>query len=96
MAYQVSKEIGACAAVLAGQVDAVILTGGMAHSERLTGFIEERVGFIAPIVRYPGEYEMQSLAENAYEVLCKNSRCLLWSRGRTCLTVLRILRVQYA
>lgn len=81
MAYQVSKEIGACAAVLEGQVDAVILTGGMAHSERLTGFIEERVGFIAPIVRYPGEYEMQSLAENAYEVLCKKQPLLIMEQG---------------
>ena len=53
----------------------------MAHSERLTGFIEERVGFIAPIVRYPGEYEMQSLAENAYEVLCKKQPLLIMEQG---------------
>lgn len=76
MAYQTAKEIGGCAAVLSGKVDAILMTGGMAHSARLTGFIEERVGFIAPVVKYPGEYEMQSLAENAYEVLCGKQRLL--------------------
>lgn len=69
MAYQTAKEIGGCAAVLAGRVDAIIMTGGMANSVRLTRFIEEKVSFIAPVVKYPGEYEMQSLALNAYEVL---------------------------
>lgn len=69
MAYQVAKEIGRCAAALAGRVDAVVLTGGMAHSTRLTGWIQERTEFIAPVRIYPGEDEMQALAEGGLRVL---------------------------
>ncbi|MDD3514654.1 MAG: butyrate kinase [Synergistaceae bacterium] len=69
LAYQVSKEIGACAAVLEGKVDAVILTGGLAYSEEFTGLISGRVSFIAPVMIYPGEDEMQALADGAFRVL---------------------------
>lgn len=69
MAYQVSKEIGAMTAVLEGRVDAIILTGGLAYSNRFTGFIKQRVGLIAPIKVYPGEDEMRALAEGALRVL---------------------------
>lgn len=69
MAYQVAKEIGMCSAVLSGKVDAVILTGGLAYGKVLTGWIEERVGFIAPVVVYPGEDEMLALAEGGLRVL---------------------------
>lgn len=71
MAYQTAKEIGACAAVLLGNVDAILLTGGMANSRWLTEFIAKHVSFIAPIYKYPGEYEMESLALNALGVLKK-------------------------
>ncbi|MGD9126249.1 MAG: butyrate kinase [Planctomycetia bacterium] len=66
MAYQVAKEIGATAAVLKGQVDAILLTGGLANSEMLCGWIVERVEFIAPVKIFPGEHEMEALAEGAY------------------------------
>ena len=69
MAYQIAKEIGAMATVLAGQVDAVILTGGLSQSERLTNWIEARVRFLAPIKRVPGEFEMSAMAEGALRVL---------------------------
>jgi butyrate kinase len=69
LAYQVSKEIGSAAVVLEGAVDAVILTGGLAHSDKLCRRIEARVDFIAPVLRYPGEDEMQALAEGALRVL---------------------------
>ena len=69
MIYQVCKEIGSLAPVLRGKVDAILLTGGVAHSKYITGQIEERVGFIAKIVSYPGEHEMQALALGAYDVL---------------------------
>ena len=69
MAYQTSKEIAGCAAVLCGKVDAILITGGMAHSPRMTAFIKEHVGFIAPVHLYPGEYEMQSLCLNSLEAL---------------------------
>ena len=62
MCYQVGKEIAAQAAALKGEVDAILLTGGMANSNMLIGDISAYVSFIAPIVVYPGELEMQSLA----------------------------------
>jgi len=69
MAYQVAREIGACAAVLNGHVDAVIITGGIAHSKMLVDWITERVEFIAPVKVYPGEDEMTALAQGALRVL---------------------------
>lgn len=69
MAYQVAKEIGALATVMMGRVDKIVLTGGMAHSQKLTEIISERVSFIAPIVLVPGEEELESLAAGALRVL---------------------------
>ena len=69
MGYQVAKEIGACAAVLEGKVDAVCLTGGLAYNSNLTGFISERVSFIGDVRVYPGEDEMIALAEGGLRVL---------------------------
>ncbi len=69
MAYQVSKNIGAVAAALQGQVDAVVLTGGLAYSKILTGWITEYVEYIAPVKIYPGEKELESLAMGALRVL---------------------------
>jgi len=69
MAYQVAKEIGALAAVLSGDVDAVVLTGGGANCAALTALVEERVRFIAPVMRLPGELELEALGEGAARVL---------------------------
>ena len=69
MAYQIGKEIGAMATVLAGKVDAIVLTGGLAHSGRLTQDIAQYVNFIAPVLVHPGEDEMLALAEGAHRVL---------------------------
>jgi len=69
MGYQISKEIGASAAVLGGKVDYVVLTGGLAHSKRLTGYIEDHVGFVAPVVVKPGEDEMWALNQGYLRVL---------------------------
>ena len=69
MAYQIAKEIGAMATVLNGEMNAIVLTGGIATSELLTSWIVERVKFIAPVIIYPGEDEMQSLALGALRVL---------------------------
>lgn len=74
MAYQVAREIGACAAVLCGKVDAVILTGGLAHDEMLVEWIKERVSFIAPVYVFPGEDELKALAEGALRVLSGEER----------------------
>lgn len=69
MVYSVAKEIGAMSIALKGDVDAILLTGGMAHSQRITDFVAEHVDFIAPIFVYPGEDELLTLAENALAVL---------------------------
>jgi butyrate kinase len=70
MAYQVAKEIGGCAAALSGDVDAIIFTGGIAHSEYFVDLIRRRVEFItANIFVNPGEHEMESMAEGALRVL---------------------------
>ena len=70
MAYQVAKEVGSCAAVLKGNVDAIVLTGGLAYDRQLLiPWIEERVGFIAPVKVYPGEDEMLALALGALRVI---------------------------
>jgi len=69
MAYQIAKEIGACAAVLEGKVDAICLTGGLAYDKLLVGWIKERVEFIGDIKVYPGEDEMIALAEGGLRVL---------------------------
>ncbi len=63
-AYQIGKEIGALAAVLEGQVDAIILTGGLAFNEAFVDRIKAMVHFIAKVVVYPGEDEIRSLAFN--------------------------------
>jgi len=69
MAYQHAKDIGAMAAVLRFNVDAIIFTGGIANSERFCAEISGHVEKIAPILRYPGEEEMRALALGALRVL---------------------------
>lgn len=68
-AYQIAKDIGALATVLEGKVDGIVLTGGLAYSERLTGLIASRTAFLAPVERFPGEFEMEGLALGALRVL---------------------------
>lgn len=69
MAYQVAKEIGSLAAVLKGQVDAIILTGGIAYDKRFVSWIEERTSFISDVVVYAGEDELMALAEGGLRVI---------------------------
>ena len=69
MLYQIAKEAGAMAAVLEGRVDAVLLTGGMAHSERVVTRLRAYLGWIAPLCVYPGEDELGALAEGVFRVL---------------------------
>ncbi|MDO9391189.1 MAG: butyrate kinase [bacterium] len=70
MAYQIAKEIGACATVLKGKVDAIVVTGGVAHNKIFTDWIKERTAFITPkYFVYPGEDEMPALAAGAFRGL---------------------------
>ncbi len=67
--YQLVKCIGSMAAVLEGQVDAIVLSGGMVYNPELVKTIEESCSFIAPVSAYPGEFEMEALAMGALRVL---------------------------
>lgn len=69
MAYQIAKDIGSLATVVDGKVDCIILTGGVAHSKLMTGWIKEKVEFIAPVRIVPGAFEMQALAQGVIRVL---------------------------
>lgn len=70
MAYQIAKEIGGSATALKGKVDAIIYTGGVAHSDLIVGLVRERVDFITPnVFLYPGEHEMDSMAQGALRAL---------------------------
>lgn len=77
--YQVAKEIGAMSAVLKGEVDAIILTGGMAYQKLNTDYISNMVASIAPIVIYPGEDELKALAFNGLLVLSKKLKPKIYS-----------------
>jgi butyrate kinase len=82
MAYQIAKEIGAMSTVLNGSVDAILITGGMAHSLILTEWIRQRVFFIAPVRIYPGEHEMEAMALGVLRVLCGEEK-VRYYRERT-------------
>lgn len=69
MAFQIAKEIGAQATSIAGNVDAILITGGVAYYDELVVMVQERVQWIAPVLRYPGEDEMKPLAMGGFRVL---------------------------
>lgn len=69
LVYQLAKDIGAMAAVLHFEVDAIVYTGGMAYEQFFCDDITAYVGRLAPVLRFPGEEEMQALAEGALRVL---------------------------
>jgi len=68
MAYQVAKDAGGLATVVCGKVDAILITGGIAFNEFFTELLRQRLQFIAPIHVFPGEDEMQALAEGVARV----------------------------
>lgn len=69
MSYQISKEICALMAYFKGKVDAIVLTGGIVKDKRILNWIKDRVGWIAPILVYPGGDEMRALKDAATRVL---------------------------
>lgn len=69
MIYQIARSVGASATVLYGKIDAILLTGGMAHSDYIISRLKERISFLAPIYVYPGEDELEALALNALGAL---------------------------
>ncbi|TXC93419.1 butyrate kinase [Metabacillus litoralis] len=69
MAYQIAKEIGSASAVLKGKVDAIVLTGGLAYGKKFVKEISSYIDWIADVLVFPGENELQALAEGALRVL---------------------------
>lgn len=69
MIYQIIKYIGSMAAVLHGEVDGILLGGGMVHNEDLVNQITEKCSWIAPVFAYPGEFELEAMAAGAIRVL---------------------------
>ncbi|WP_129600191.1 butyrate kinase [Anaerophilus nitritogenes] len=69
MAYQIAKYIGSCTCVLKGEVDAIILTGGIAYDQKFIEWIKEYISFIGKVIVYPGEEELKALAQGALRVL---------------------------
>ncbi|MGC9361668.1 MAG: butyrate kinase [Candidatus Syntrophosphaera sp.] len=69
MCYQVAKEIGACACVLKGKIDAIFFSGGLVFNDYIIEEISSRVEFLAPIHLYPGEREMEALSQGGLRVL---------------------------
>ena len=66
---QVAKDIGSMACVLKGNVDQIIVTGGIAYDKAVVSGLKERAGFIAPMTIYPGEDELLALAQGALRVM---------------------------
>lgn len=79
MAYQVAKEIGAMGVSLAGRIDAVVLTGPLAASPLLVGWIEERTHWMGRVLVYPGGDEMHALAAGALRVLRGEEEALTYA-----------------
>lgn len=78
-AYQIAKGIGLLAVVLKGKCDAIILTGGVAHSKMLTDRVEDYVGFIAPVIVMAGENEMEALALGGLRILNGKEKAHIYS-----------------
>jgi butyrate kinase len=78
LCYQIAKSITGLAAYTEGAVDAIVLTGGLAYSPRVVQEISTRVKFLAPVMLFPGENELEALALGAREVLSGETRALVY------------------
>lgn len=78
MALQIAKEIGACCAVLHGAVDRIIITGGIAHSQKMVQAVSEYVAALADVEVVPGEFENEALALGALRVLRGEAEAILF------------------
>lgn len=78
MAYQVAKEIGAMSTVLDGNVDRIVITGGMANARAFVEMIIRKISFIASVEIIPGEEELEALAAGALRVLRGETQALTY------------------
>lgn len=82
MAYQIAKEIGTYSVVSRDKLDAIVLTGGLAHSEKFTGQIKSYVDFLAPVLIFPGENEALALAKGALRILKEETLPLIYRKEK--------------
>jgi butyrate kinase len=78
----IAKYIVSQAADVDGNVDAILLTGGVAYSKFITDAISKKVSFVAPVYVYPGENELESLAENGYIILAGGTKIHTYNKDR--------------
>ncbi len=82
MTYNIAKSVGACYSALKGSVDALVLTGGIAHSKRFVTWMKDYCNYIDPILVYPGENELESLALGALRVLAGEEKAKMYPSGK--------------
>jgi len=82
MVYQVAKEIGAMAAVLGGEIDAIVLTGGVTYDEGFIKDIKEYIGWLSKVMVFQGEFEMEALASGALRVLRGEEKARIYKGER--------------
>ena len=78
----IAKYIVSQGAVVDGKVDVIILTGGVAYSKEITDAITKKVNWLAPVKVYPGENELESLAENGYIILSGQTKIHTYNKDR--------------
>ena len=78
----ICKYIASMSATADGKVDAILLTGGIAHSKKIMDDIKAKIGFIAPVEVFPGEDEINSLAENGYMILSGETKIHTYNKDR--------------
>ena len=78
----ICKYIASMSATADGKVDAILLTGGIAHSKKIMDDIKAKIGFIAPVEVFPGEDEINSLAENGYMILSGETKIHTYDKDR--------------
>ncbi|MCR5017302.1 MAG: butyrate kinase [Bacteroidales bacterium] len=78
----IAKYIVAQGALVEGHVDVIILTGGVAYSQDITDAITKKVSWLAPVKVYPGENELESLAENGYIILAGATKIHTYNKDR--------------
>ncbi|MFA6769841.1 MAG: butyrate kinase [Bacteroidales bacterium] len=77
-AYNVAKTIGSMAVVLSGNVDAILITGGVAYNTKLMEKLSKMISFIAEVKIFPGEDEMSALAMNGLAILTGDATALIY------------------
>jgi len=78
MLYQIGKAIGAMASTMDFNIDGIILTGGMANSNRLVDYMKQKLHRIAPLLIYAGSNENEALAESVSQVLACEKEYMTW------------------